>query len=58
MLKRGREISDKGRVKIGIIGSQFEADINAASFQIVPDEAEVANGDLFFSFSSPCLDTA
>jgi len=31
----------KGRVKVGIIGSQFEADIHAASFQIVPDEAEV-----------------
>src|SRR5512133_2641786 len=29
------------RVKVGIIGSQFEADIHAASFQIAPDEAEV-----------------
>ncbi len=31
----------RGRVKVGIIGSQFEADIHAASFQIMPDEAEV-----------------
>ncbi len=31
----------KGRVKVGIIGSQFEADIQAASFRIMPDEAEV-----------------
>src|SRR3954470_7502089 len=30
-----------GKVKVGIIGSQFEADIHAASFQILPDEAEV-----------------
>ncbi len=30
-----------GKVKVGIIGSQFEADIHAASFQIAPDEAEV-----------------
>ena len=30
-----------GRVKVGIIGSQFEADIHAASFQIMPEEAEV-----------------
>jgi predicted dehydrogenase len=29
------------KVKVGIIGSQFEADIHAASFQIAPDEAEV-----------------
>ena len=29
------------KVKVGIIGSQFEADIHAASFQILPDEAEV-----------------
>ena len=34
-------MSGKGRVKVGIIGSQFEADIHAASFQIMPDEAEV-----------------
>lgn len=33
---------NKGKVKIGIIGSQFEADIHAASFQIMPEEAEVA----------------
>jgi predicted dehydrogenase len=30
-----------GKVKVGIIGSGFEADIHAASFQIMPDEAEV-----------------
>jgi predicted dehydrogenase len=30
-----------GKVKVGIIGSQFQADIHAASFQIMPDEAEV-----------------
>src|SRR3981081_566336 len=30
-----------GRVKVGIIGSQFEADIHAAAFQIAPHEAEV-----------------
>ncbi|MFH1881462.1 MAG: Gfo/Idh/MocA family oxidoreductase, partial [Planctomycetota bacterium] len=34
-------MSDKGRVKVGIIGSQFEADIHAESFRIMPDEAEV-----------------
>ena len=32
-------MSDK--VKVGIIGSGFEADIQAASFQMTPDEAEV-----------------
>jgi predicted dehydrogenase len=30
-----------GKVKVGIIGSKFEADIHAASFQIMPEEAEV-----------------
>src|SRR5262245_53310199 len=30
-----------GRVKVGIIGSQFEAEIHAESFRILPDEAEV-----------------
>ncbi|MCZ2079968.1 MAG: Gfo/Idh/MocA family oxidoreductase [Bryobacterales bacterium] len=30
-----------GKVKVGIIGSQFEADIHAASFQLMPDEAAV-----------------
>jgi len=30
-----------GKVKVGIIGSGFEADIHAASFQIFPEEAEV-----------------
>ena len=34
-------MSSKGRVKVGIIGSGFEADIHAASFQIMPEEAEV-----------------
>jgi myo-inositol 2-dehydrogenase/D-chiro-inositol 1-dehydrogenase len=34
-------MTSKGRVKVGIIGSQFEADIQAASFGTVPDEAEV-----------------
>jgi len=29
------------KVKVGIIGSQFEADIHAAAFQIMPEEAEV-----------------
>src|SRR5258708_34671998 len=31
----------EGKVKVGIIGSQFQADIHAASFQIMPHEAEV-----------------
>lgn len=30
-----------GRVKVGIIGSRFEAEIHAESFRILPDEAEV-----------------
>ena len=30
-----------GKVKVGIIGSGFEADIHAASFQIFPEEAQV-----------------
>ncbi len=30
-----------GRVKVGIIGSQFQADIHAESFRLMPDEAEV-----------------
>jgi hypothetical protein len=34
-------MSSKARVKVGIIGSGFEADIHAASFKIMPDEAEV-----------------
>lgn len=29
------------KVKVGIIGSQFEADIHAASFEMMPEEAEV-----------------
>ena len=34
-------MANKGKVKVGIIGSQFEADIHAASFQMMPEEAEV-----------------
>ena len=34
-------MASKGKVKVGIIGSQFEADIHAESFKILPDEAEV-----------------
>ncbi len=34
-------MASKERVKVGIIGSGFEADIHAASFQIMPEEAEV-----------------
>lgn len=34
-------MSNKGRVKVGIIGSGFVADIHADSFRIMPDEAEV-----------------
>ena len=34
------EMAD-GKVKVGIIGSQFQADIHAASLQIMPHEAEV-----------------
>jgi len=30
-----------GKVKVGIIGSQFEADIHACAFKIAPQEAEV-----------------
>src|SRR5207302_7340762 len=37
-----RQRSDMvGRVKVGIIGSQFQGDIHAASFRIMPEEAEV-----------------
>jgi myo-inositol 2-dehydrogenase/D-chiro-inositol 1-dehydrogenase len=34
-------MSQTGRVKVGIIGSGFEADIHAESFRLMPDEAEV-----------------
>ena len=34
-------MADMGKVKVGIIGSGFEADIHAESFRILPDEAEV-----------------
>jgi myo-inositol 2-dehydrogenase/D-chiro-inositol 1-dehydrogenase len=33
-------MAKNGKVKVGIIGSQFQADIHAASLQIMPDEAE------------------
>jgi myo-inositol 2-dehydrogenase / D-chiro-inositol 1-dehydrogenase len=34
-------MSSRGKVKVGIIGSQFQADIHAESFRLMPDEAEV-----------------
>jgi myo-inositol 2-dehydrogenase / D-chiro-inositol 1-dehydrogenase len=34
-------MASKGKVKVGIIGSQFQADIHVDSFRILPDEAEV-----------------
>lgn len=34
-------MAKNGKVKVGIIGAQFEADIHAASFQMAPQEAEV-----------------
>jgi myo-inositol 2-dehydrogenase/D-chiro-inositol 1-dehydrogenase len=34
-------MSTRDRVKVGIIGSQFQADIHAESFRLMPDEAEV-----------------
>ena len=34
-------MASTGKVKVGIIGSRFEADIHAESFRILPDEAEV-----------------
>ena len=34
-------MSSKNRVKVGIIGSGFEADIHAESFRLMPEEAEV-----------------
>src|SRR6202166_5182385 len=34
-------MSNNGKVKVGIIGSQFEADIHAASFKIASEHAEV-----------------
>jgi len=34
-------MSGKARVKVGIIGSQFAADIHAEAFRLMPDEAEV-----------------
>jgi myo-inositol 2-dehydrogenase / D-chiro-inositol 1-dehydrogenase len=34
-------VSSNSKVKVGIIGSQFEADIHVASFQMMPEESEV-----------------
>ncbi|MGD0579770.1 MAG: Gfo/Idh/MocA family oxidoreductase [Bryobacteraceae bacterium] len=34
-------MANSGKLKVGIIGSRFEADIHAASFQLMPEEAEV-----------------
>src|SRR5262245_5824803 len=34
-------MAQTGKVKVGIIGSQFEADIHAESFRLMPEEAEV-----------------
>lgn len=34
-------MSNNGRVKVGIIGSQFEADIHAAAIQMSPNDVEV-----------------
>src|ERR1051325_5898937 len=34
-------MANEGKVTVGIIGSQFEADIHAASFKIASEEAEV-----------------
>jgi myo-inositol 2-dehydrogenase / D-chiro-inositol 1-dehydrogenase len=34
-------VSKQGKVKVGIIGSQFQADILATSFKIMPEESEV-----------------
>jgi myo-inositol 2-dehydrogenase/D-chiro-inositol 1-dehydrogenase len=34
-------MANQGKVKVGIIGSQFQAEIHAASFQVMPEAAEV-----------------
>ena len=34
-------MANKGKVKVGIIGSRFEGDIHCAAFQLMPEEAEV-----------------
>lgn len=34
-------MASHGKVKVGIIGSRFEADIHAVAFQLMPEEAEV-----------------
>jgi hypothetical protein len=38
---QGPSMDTKPKVKIGIIGSQFQADIHATSLQIMPHEAEL-----------------
>ena len=45
-------MTSKGRVKVGIIGSQFQGDIHAASLGMVPDEVEVV------AIASPTPDNA
>ena len=45
-------MANSGKVKVGIIGSGFEADIHAASFQLMPEEAEVV------AVASPTLGNA
>jgi myo-inositol 2-dehydrogenase/D-chiro-inositol 1-dehydrogenase len=34
-------MASRDKVKVGVIGSQFEADIHAESFRLMPEEAEV-----------------
>src|SRR3974390_2993975 len=34
-------MAQQGKVKVGIVGSQFEADIHASAFKIAREEAEV-----------------
>src|ERR1700748_937199 len=41
LLNEGFSMDTKGKEKIGIIGSQFQADIHATSLQIMPHEAEL-----------------
>src|SRR5581483_10662950 len=45
-------MSSNDKVKVGIIGSQFETDIHAASFKIASDAAEVV------AVASPTLGNA
>jgi myo-inositol 2-dehydrogenase/D-chiro-inositol 1-dehydrogenase len=34
-------MANSGKVKVGIIGLRFEGEIHTASFQLMPEEAEV-----------------